>query len=212
MQIEKDNVFEGEVLLFINGLPPKEFPDVSNFERIYCTDGAYSYLKRAGIKPNIVSGDFDSLKLDEVDEDVTKVYTPNQDLTDFEKAIFLIKNDGYSNIVVFGGSGMEQDHFLGNIHSLAKYKNELSIRCFDDYGVYFFCENTTTINGFNGKILSLIPFPEATKITSTGVKYPLEEEDLGLSKRIGTRNTITEDVVEITFTSGNLLVFIQFKK
>lgn len=200
---------ESEVLLFINGQFPRRLPYLNNFQKIYCVDGAYRHLEKNGIKPDVLSGDFDSLKRGEISSDVKVIETPNQEFTDFEKALQLIIKDGYHKIAVYGCSGLEQDHFLGNIHSMVKHKEELSIRCFDDYGFYFFAENETLITGFKEQTLSLFPFPQVEKITSKGVKYPLTRESLSLITRIGARNTITETSAKITFESGNLLIFVQ---
>lgn len=212
LYIDKQTLHKREAVLFINGQPPREIPEIHTYRRIYCTDGAYSYLKSSGIRPHVVSGDFDSVKLEDIEEGVTVIYTPDQNYTDFEKAIRLIKNEGIKDISVYGCSGLEQDHFLGNIHTMAKYSKELNIRCFDDYGFYFFAEERTQIAGFEGYVLSLVPFPEVTGVESQGVLYPLYKESLKLTDRIGTRNTITSGVAEIDFEEGNLLVFVQNKR
>ncbi|MFI2743404.1 thiamine diphosphokinase [Zhouia sp. PK063] len=213
MHITKQNYnTNGEVVLFINGQFPIALPDLNHFQKIYCTDGAYKKLKLFGVKPHVVSGDFDSVNLDEVDEETTVIPTPDQDFTDFEKALQLIANDGFSKVNVYGCSGLEQDHFLGNVHSMSKFKDELEIVCFDDFGFYFFAAYETYITGFENEIISLFPFPKAKNIVSEGVLYPLYKEDLSLSDRVGTRNTITHQEVKITFTAGNLLLFIQHKK
>lgn len=210
--ITPENLHQKDVLLFINGQPPMVIPDVSLYKRIYCTDGAYKYLVKKGIKPHVVSGDFDSLKIDDIADNVAVVYTPDQNKTDFEKAIALIKNDGFHSVAVYGCSGLEQDHFIGNVNSMVKSKDMLDICCFDDYGFYFFAKPEVTIKGYSNYILSLVPFAEVNGIVSQGVQYPLYNEDLNLTSRIGTRNIITEDSAVISHTSGNLLVFVQGKK
>jgi thiamine pyrophosphokinase len=58
------------------------------------------------------------------------------------------------------------------------------------------------------KTVSLIPFPTATEITTKGLQYSLNKEDLVFGKRIGTRNKAIEKQICINFTSGNLFVFV----
>lgn len=210
MHISRENYSsQSEVVLFINGQFPKQMPSVQQYKKIYCTDGAYHKLTKRGLLPDVVSGDFDSLEKEHIDATVTVIPTPDQNFTDFEKALQLIKNEGFHSVAVFGCSGLEHDHFLGNLHSILKFQKELKILCFDDYGFYFFAPNQTKISGFQGEIISLYPFPKAKKITSTGVKYPLHKENLSIAKRVGTRNTITENTASISFKKGNLLVFVQ---
>ena len=210
MQIHRENYkFESEVVLFINGQFPQKIPDVAQFQKVFCTDGAYQNLVDFNIQPDVVSGDFDSISMAEISSEVKVIETPDQNATDFEKALRIIIDEGFKSVSVFGCSGLEQDHFLGNLTSMLKHKNEIEIRCFDDFGVYFFAENETEIIGFQHEIFSLYPFPEAKNITSSGVKYSLVNENLSIISRIGTRNTITENRATVSFQDGDLLLFIQ---
>ncbi|MBW2962754.1 thiamine diphosphokinase [Mesonia aestuariivivens] len=210
MQIHRDTYkLESEVVLFINGQFPSETPDLAHFKKIFCTDGAYKKLKHLNIQPDVVSGDFDSIAMSEISSEVKIIETPDQNATDFEKALRIIIKEGFSSVSVFGCSGLEQDHFLGNLTSMLAHKNELKIRCFDDFGFYFFAENGTEVVNFKSEIISLYPFPEAKGIVSEGVKYPLHNGDLSVVTRIGTRNTIIENKATVRFQEGNLLLFIQ---
>ncbi|SHI74540.1 thiamine pyrophosphokinase [Mesonia phycicola] len=210
MHIYRDNYrFESEVVLFINGQFPKQIPQLAHFQKIYCTDGAYKSLQKINITPDVVSGDFDSISVSEISSSIKIIETPDQNATDFEKALRIIIEEGFKSVSVFGCSGLEQDHFLGNLTSMLKHKEEIDIRCFDDFGFYFFAENETEIIGFQHEVFSLYPFPEAKNITSSGVKYTLQNENLNIISRIGTRNTIIEDKASVRFQEGNLLVFIQ---
>lgn len=210
MHIYRDNYrFESEVVLFINGQFPKQIPQLAHFQKIYCTDGAYKSLQKINITPDVVSGDFDSISVSEISSSIKIIETPYQNATDFEKALRIIIQDGFKSVSVFGCSGLEQDHFLGNLTSMLKHKEEIDIRCFDDFGVYFFAEKETVIEGFKNETLSLYPFPDAKHVTSEGVKYPLYKEDLNIISRIGTRNTITQKTARVSFDEGNLLLFIQ---
>jgi len=198
-----------DVLLFLNGQFPEKMPKTEGFHKVYCTDGAYHKLEENNVIPDVVCGDLDSLGTQKIALGVMLKETPNQDFTDFHKAIKLIQEEGFKNISVYGCSGMEQDHFLGNISTLTKYKEDLQIRCFDDFGFYFLADKETIIEGFKNEIISFFPFPKVKKFTSKGVKYPLEKKDMEITKFISTRNTITEENAKITFEEGNLLVFVQ---
>ena len=208
----KTHKSEAQVVLFINGQFPEKMPLLDGFQKIYCTDGAYSKLLQNGIQPDLVSGDFDSLAVSEIKAETKIVETPDQNATDFEKILKIIIEDGFKSVAVYGCSGLEQDHFLGNLNSMLKHKDEIEIRCFDDFGFYFFAEKNIEIIDFQDEIISLFPFPETKNIYSEGVKYPLKGEDLSITTRIGTRNTIINENVHLKFTSGNLLVFVQSKQ
>ncbi|WP_373941397.1 hypothetical protein OEG92_17180 [Polaribacter sejongensis] len=57
-------------------------------------------------------------------------------------------------------------------------------------------------------MVSLVPFPTATNISTEGLQYPLIKEDLSFGERIGTRNKATNNEIKITFESGELFIFI----
>jgi len=133
----------------------------------------------------------------------------DQDFTDFEKALQLIKERNFKEVYVYGSSGMEHDHFLGNLSTGLKFKDDLALVFFDDYSYFFFADKSTTLDNYKERIISLYPFPYAKGITTKGLKYPLNNEDLDLTERIGIRNQAIEDQVIIEFKEGNLLVFIK---
>lgn len=197
------------VALFLNGQAPKIFPDLKQFEVVFCTDGAYRYLQSEGIKPNVVSGDFDSLTQNEILEGIEVIETPDQNFTDFEKALQIIEQRNFHDVHIYGSSGMEHDHFLGNLTTGIKYKDKLNLVFFDDYSYYFFSEKETILEDYKGRIISLYPFPITKNITTEGLLYPLNNEDLDLTNRIGTRNKAIDDLITIKYEEGDLLIFIK---
>ena len=197
---------KGNVFLLLNGELPNKLPKISNYEIICATDGAYQYLKEHNIKPHFISGDFDSIE--NLPKDIEVIHTPNQDFTDFDKILKILFDKGYNNIDVFGASGKEQDHFLGNLHTAIKWKEKLNLTFFDNYSRYFLADKNTKIENCEEKTISLIPFPEAKNITTKGLQYSLNNEDLSFGTRIGTRNKAIENTIKISFKTGELSIFI----
>ena len=201
-----------KALLFINGVPPKSFPALESYALIACSDGAFHYLKENGFpldQLDFISGDFDSHT--GIDEGVYQdkfIYTPDQDKTDFEKSLEIIEKRGFNEVDVYGGSGGEMDHFLGNLTVAFKFKEDLKITFFDEYSKYFFAPNILVLNEVKNKLISLYPFPSATNVSTTGLNWSLQNETLDITNRIGTRNFAKEDQVSIEFETGNLVVFI----
>jgi len=195
-----------KVFLLLNGEQPRELPVFSDYEIICATDGAYQYLLKHQIKPHFISGDFDSLE--SIPKEIETIATPDQNFTDFDKILQILFNKGYKTIDVFGASGKEQDHFLGNLNTAIQWEKKLKITFFDNYGRYFLADKKTIIDNCIHKTVSLIPFPSATEVTTKGLQYSLSKEDLVFGKRIGTRNKAIENQIEISFNSGNLFVFI----
>jgi thiamine pyrophosphokinase len=199
-----------KVFLLLNGEAPIMLPNLSNYALICATDGAYHYLAENNIVPDLVCGDLDSSQ--EIPKNIEVIHTPNQDYTDFDKTLQILLEKGFTEIDVFGASGKEQDHFLGNLHTAIQFKGKLNLTFFDNYSRYFLADKSTEISDCKDKIVSLVPFPKATNITTEGLQYPLKNEDLIFGKRIGTRNKAIKNKVEITFKSGELFIFINYKK
>lgn len=197
-----------KALLIINGQPPREFPDITNYDKIYCTDGAYAYLLAQKIRPDFVIGDFDSVSIDDISPFVEIIERPDQDFTDFEKALSVIEEHNFEKVDVYGSTGQENDHYLGNLSTALSFKDRLEITFYDDYSIFFFADLHIELEGVKNRVISLIPFPSAEKVTSEGLRFPLNDMDLALGKRMGTRNQADEDLVEISYESGQLLVFI----
>ena len=201
-----------KALLFINGVPPENLPDTINYSLIACSDGAFHYLKEKNFpleKLDFISGDFDSHSgKDETIYHEKFIFTPDQNKTDFEKSLEIIKERGYKEVDVYGGSGGEMDHFLGNLTVAFIFKDDLKITFFDDHSHYFFAPNILVLNDVKNKLISLYPFPKAENITTKGLKWSLIKENLEITNRIGTRNFAQENSVTIEFDTGNLVVFI----
>ena len=195
-----------KVLLLLNGEAPNSLPDVSDYEVVCGTDGAYELFRNYNVTPQFISGDFDSL--DQFPEDVECIPTPNQDFTDFDKILKILFDRGYYHIHVFGASGKEQDHFMGNLHTALQWENRLNLTFFDNYGYYFLAKPNQVITGCFQKHVSLVPMPKVEGVITKGLKYSLNNEPLVFGTRIGTRNVALVDKVEITFLKGNLFVFI----
>ena len=199
-------------LLFINGTPPKNLPNTEGYTIIACTDGAFHYLKEKNFsldKLDFISGDFDSHS--GIDENIYHekfIFTPDQNFTDFQKALDILKNKDVKKVDVYGGSGGEQDHFLGNLHVAFLFKDLMEITFYDEFSSYFFIPKDFEINNVEGKMISLLPFPKVENLVTDGLNWELKNEDLEITKRIGTRNFATKSTVKISYSDGDLLVFI----
>ncbi len=201
-----------KALLFINGIPPKNLPETEVYSLIAATDGAFHYLKEKNFpleKLDFISGDFDSHSGN--DENVYQekfIYTPDQNKTDFQKSLEIIAEKGFKKVDVYGGSGAEMDHFLGNLTVAFIFKDALEITFFDEFSSYFFAPKDLVLENVKGKTVSLYPFPKTVNIITTGLKWPLTKENLDLTTRIGTRNIAVDERVTIDFENGALVIFL----
>jgi len=195
-----------KAFILLNGSAPNNLPDLSQYDIVCAIDGAFNYFEANNITPDLVTGDFDSINT--IPTSIEVINTPNQDFTDFEKALQILKHRGFYDIDVYGGSGKEHDHFLGNISTALQWKIGLNITFFDNFGKYFFIEGSIYLTNIIGKNISLIPLPIASGILTEGLLYPIKNETLTFGERIGTRNKASKNEVQISIEKGDLLIYI----
>ena len=90
---------------------------------IICADSGYDYIKSVEITPDLLIGDFDSIKAVPVNMD--KITLPvEKDVTDtvaaYNKAIKL----GYKSFALLGGTGGRFEHTFANISLMASASRE----------------------------------------------------------------------------------------
>ena len=201
-----------KALLFINGDAPKSLPNPENYGLIACTDGAFHYVKKKNFpldKLDFISGDFDSHSGSDEEMYQDKfILTLDQDKTDFHKALEIILEKGFSEVDVLGGSGGEQDHFLGNLTVAYAFKDRMNIKFYDEFSEYYFIPNHFKLKGVKNRMISLYPFPMVNNITTKGLNWPLTNGSLSITSRIGTRNFAIEDEVSVEYESGDVLFFV----
>ncbi|CAM3553626.1 thiamine diphosphokinase [Elizabethkingia occulta] len=200
-----------KALLFINGEPPKNIPEIKDYDLIACTDGAFHYLREKNFPLDLldfISGDFDSYEESEKIVSEKLIHTPDQNKTDFHKALEIIIEKGFYEVDVYGGSGGEQDHYLGNLTVAYLFRNKLEITFYDEYSKYFFIPNEFEAQNVLGKIISLVPYPVAENVVTRGLNWPLFGEELSMTGRIGTRNFAVEDIFTCSYSDGAILLFI----
>lgn len=180
---------------------------------VYCCDGAYKWAAgKVHIDENI--GDFDSLNVTPYPPP-KKIYPEEKDFTDGEIAMRQMLKAGVSEVDIYGGGGMREDHFITNIHTMYyAYKRGVFCRMITNYSVMFFVGGEYKFKNLKGRTLSLLPFfGDCTVGSSSGLYYPLKNLDLKIGEcGLGTSNVITEDEAYISGVKGNLLACIDCRK
>lgn len=200
-------------LLFLNGAPPAQLPlRAPHHQLAVCTDGAYSnYLINRSICIDYIIGDLDSVELISESSHPPLIHTPDQNKTDFEKALLFLRSHGMTRIDIYGLSGHASDHFLGNLSVALHYHTQLNLTFFDDYSCFFFAPPQLVLRDVQDRIISLLPFPTAHGVSLSGFAYPLQKATLQLGQRLSLRNRALQDEVTVKYHSGNLIIFINDK-
>ena len=173
---------------------------------IVVLDGAYNRVQKLEIKPDVVIGDFDSIELINNDIDVEFIKIHDQSTTDLEKGITYLKDKGYKNINVVWATGKRLDHTLNNISILAKY-SEISIVFYDDFSKAFLVPKSFSKRYKMNTAISLVPLGTVSGISSSNLKFELDNTTLSFGTNSGTSNSVLENgVIHIKYRSGNLVL------
>lgn len=214
-----------KAIVLANGQFPKRneaLQAILQMSLLVCCDGAYDKLVASGLfshsshLPQIyVVGDGDSQSTD-----VNRPLLPNttfvkeytdQDTNDLTKAVKHTLSLGVERMIILGATGLREDHTLGNISLLAQYvdmKNAdgkpVMVRMYTDYGIFTPIVETTVFTSFARQQVSLFALSSDVRLTSEGLRYPLQGRKLQglweatLNEALGEQFTITVEGQGVT--------------
>ncbi|MCH5197596.1 MAG: thiamine diphosphokinase [Oscillospiraceae bacterium] len=185
------------------------FPAYDKNDFYIAADGGFSAAERFGIKPNLLIGDFDSLKT-ALPQDIKTVSLPvNKDVTDMDAAVSEGIRLGYNNFELYGGTGGRPDHTFANLSLLARLSQNKKRAVLFGSGFIFTAvtNDKIKITCSEGKTLSLFSWTDTSQgVTTTGVQYPLNNKTLLSSFALGVSNSFTKETAEISVENGTLIV------
>ncbi|TAE25946.1 MAG: thiamine diphosphokinase [Candidatus Kapaibacterium sp.] len=205
-----------DVIICLNGtVPEKVF-----FERmipipIAAADGAAKKLRERGITPSYIVGDLDSI-FEELNfwreqKGIIIHEVSDQNSTDYEKTIAFVRERGSKNILVCGLHGGDLDHTLNN-WSITKRESAstqaLNLAIFDNGKTAFSVRESIQFDAGADDMISLIPQPKV-RLTTSGLEWNLNNEELELGRREGARNRATAPKVRLEIHAGELFLFLK---
>jgi thiamine pyrophosphokinase len=106
-------------LLFTGGKLPEmhiALPFMKPYSFVVAADSGLLGAEKAGILPDIIVGDMDSLPnfsiLDKYPKEKKRIWPKDKDFTDTELALQLMQEKGVDEVVLIGGSGGRLDHLF----------------------------------------------------------------------------------------------------
>lgn len=176
---------------------------------ILCADGGYDHAKAAGIKPDLLIGDLDSINACS-DPDIKKIIFPcEKDDTDTGICLQTALDRGCRDILIAGGLGGRLDHTISNIELITgKIHQADSIMIKDKYNSCAVIRNgSITLKKGISKYVSVFSMTEKSLgVCEKGFKYPLDNVILPFGSTLGTSNEIADDQAEISVADGILLI------
>jgi len=202
-----------ETAIIANG----KFPDhpvpvgyLLNAKRVICCDGAADSLIDFGLEPFAIVGDCDSVNKKIAEKYQDRLFRDSDPETnDLTKAVKWCSEKGYEDIVILGATGKREDHTLGNISLLVEYAGSASVKMVTDAGIFLPILESTKIEAQKGQQVSLFSIDPETEITSTGLKYKLDNKKL-TNWWTATLNEAEENSFTLEFRQGRVIVYLKF--
>lgn len=177
---------------------------------IVCCDGAAEKLTDHGHEPGVIIGDLDS-----VPAAIRKKYAEilvrdsDQETNDLTKAVKWCLGRGIKEVTILGATGIREDHTLGNISLLADYGKMIDAVILTDTGTFRVYDHSVAIESHPGQQVSLFSIDPSLKVTSSGLKYPLDGLRLNSWWR-GTLNEAEGLTFNLDFENGQVIVFTEY--
>lgn len=179
---------------------------------LIAADGGLDHIKRLGLTPDVIIGDFDSVSdAREMPEGIEVIRHPvEKDETDSYLAYRLGYERGFREFHIFGGTGGREDHTFANYCLLLKAKNEgCNAFLYGKNQISTVIKNEKMrIFGNPGASFSVFALGAiASGVTVKGAKYEAEKVTLTPDFPLGVSNSFTDPgYADIEAECGALLI------
>jgi thiamine pyrophosphokinase len=185
---------------------------------LVAADAGASWLAEAGVTPDLLIGDLDSIPSDllarlEAAGVPIERHASDKDASDAELAVDRAVAAGADRVVVIGALGGERlDHELANVLLLADQtwpaalvdlnivRGGTQLRAVRGGG-------RLELGGRVGDLVTLLPLGgDARGVRTDGLRYPLHGEDLHVGRSRGLSNVVERAPASVSLDRGTLLV------
>ena len=187
--------------------------------RLIAADGGAARVLAAGLLPDLVVGDFDSLdaaqrrQLEAMGVEA-RVALPDKDESDMELCLLTALELGPRRITVLGALGLDRpEHGVANLLLLADPRFDACEVVIAGRGSRIWRSGSaagpaeTMIDGQAGDYVSLFPLGDVVLGVSTeGLRFPLTDETLPLGPSRGLSNELLQPRARVTARRGRLLI------
>lgn len=173
--------YKGPYALFGNG-PDPTHPIIKDrlksIKTFFCVDGGADKLLKRGYTPDIILGDMDSIVQKESQYNCKIVPLKDQSKSDMEKSLsWCVKNE-IKELDLFGFSYGRDDQHLANLLIMKNYSDKIKMKMYTDNSLIICINEHTNFASKSDQKISLFSFNKDTKITTTGLKYTLNNSGL----------------------------------
>jgi thiamine pyrophosphokinase len=203
-----------DVVVFAGGDPiPASFLErVPSDAFVIAADSGVEHALTIGSRVDLVVGDLDSASPAAIEQAVAagaevERHPAEKEFTDLELALMAARAHGARCVLVVGGAGGRLDHFLANALALAgPGAGDKTVEWITNAGIVTVVRSTAALAGSPGALVSLLAVGgPAIGVRTTGLRYPLEHEELMPGSTRGVSNEFIGAMAVVSVEAGVLL-------
>ena len=189
------------------GLQRQPSPD----DYVIAADAGYLACLVAGVTPDLLLGDFDSLERPKDFPNAIRTAPREKDETDTMLAVRAGLEQGCDTFYFYGATGGNRlDHTIANFQTLLWLRQQGARGFIYEEGfIWTVIENESmeiTRAAENGRVSVFCMGRDARGVTLEGLHYPLENAVISADRPIGVSNQMLGSEAQITVADGALLV------
>lgn len=186
--------------------------NIESSDFIIAADSGYDHCVKASLEPDLIIGDFDSIKADLPSNIETIKLPEKKDDTDLLFALRMGLSKGFEDFVIFGGYGSRPDQnfaMLQSLYWLLEQGKDIDVTANCNNFSVSAIKNSSKIFCVNkNQYISVFALENSKGVTINGAEYSLDNADLLPSFPIGVSNTGLDTEVTVSVKCGTLLVMV----
>ena len=213
-------------LIFAGGLAPndatlKVVREIKNVNLVIAADSGLHTATNLGLTVDVVIGDMDSVNakaLTDADSQGTKIirHDTDKNFTDLHAALLYAAEHGAQKMIVVTAGGGRLDHQLGVIATMFDPRlGQMQVEALWDNSEIFALQGPTSCD-FSAELEDIVGLQAfgtvAAGISTTGLRWKLNNESLFSHETRGVSNQATQTRVAVSVLTGQLLVIHQMKE
>ncbi len=180
---------------------------------VIAADGGFVGALRSAARVDLVVGDLDSIDAAGLDllsrgSPALQRHSTTKDASDLELALDVALERRPARIDIVGALGGRLDHALTNVHLLERGIDAGTVvRLIDGHQTVAVVAARHGIEDARlGDSVSLIPLSSTARVTTAGLRYPLQAERLVRSASRGVSNVVASLPASVDVSEGRLIV------
>ncbi len=204
-----------QAILAAGGDPPHEMwrEQLHDADLVIAADSGLTHLHGLGLRADIVVGDFDSVDpadLERAARAGARIdrHPADKDVTDLALALTEARHAGVTTLTVIGVGGGRIDHHLAGLALLADPAwATMRITALLGAERLHVVHDTITMDDAVGSLVTLLAIGgPARGVTTTGLRWPLDDAELSPTSTLGVSNEIVTSPARVTVRTGTVFV------